>query len=52
MTLQQVQNVIMVEKCGSFSEAAKKLFISQPSISAMVKDLEQELGRPIFIRNR
>lgn len=52
MTLQQIRYVIAIEQQGSFSEAAKKLFISQPSISAMVKDLEQELGITIFQRSR
>ena len=42
MTLQHIRYVIAIEQQGSFSEAAKKLFISQPSISAMVRDLEQE----------
>ncbi len=52
MTLQQIRHIIAIEECGSFSEAAKRLFISQPSISAMVKDLEQELGIQIFRRGR
>ena len=52
MTLQQIRYVIAIEQQGSFSEAAKKLFISQPSISAMVRDLEQELGITIFQRSR
>ena len=52
MTLQQIRYVIAIEQQGSFSEAAKKMFISQPSISAMVKDLEAELGITIFQRSR
>lgn len=52
MTLQQIRYVIAIEQQGSFSEAAKKMFISQPSISAMVKELEQELGITIFQRTR
>ena len=52
MTLQQIRYVIAIEQQGSFSEAAKKMFISQPSISAMVKDLETELGITIFQRTR
>jgi len=36
---------------GSFSAAAKKLYITQPCLSAMVKKTEQQLGVPIFDRN-
>ena len=46
MTLQQLKYVSMVEKCGSFSRAAQKLYVSQPSISNLVNALEEELGRP------
>lgn len=52
MTLQQIRYVIAIEQQGSFSEAAKKMFVSQPSISAMVRDLETELGITIFQRSR
>ena len=52
MTLQQIRYAVAVEQHGSFSEAAKKLFVAQPSISAMVKDLETELGITIFLRRR
>ncbi|NLL03999.1 MAG: LysR family transcriptional regulator [Clostridiales bacterium] len=50
MTLQQLKYIIMVVKCGSITEAAKQLFISQPSLSNAVKELETELGIEIFIR--
>lgn len=52
MTLQQLRYVIAIEQNGSFCEAAKKMFISQPSISAMIKSLEDELGITIFQRSR
>ena len=42
MTLQQLHQVITIADSGSMNEAAKKLFISQPSLSATVKELEQE----------
>lgn len=35
----------------SFSEAAKKLYISQSAVSQSIKSLEQKLGRPLFSRN-
>ena len=43
--------VKMVYEQGSFTKAAEKLFISQPSLSAMVKKTETELGTAIFDRS-
>jgi len=51
MTLQQLKYILTIVSCGSISEAAKQLFISQPSLSSAVKDLEQELGIEIFLRS-
>ncbi len=51
MTLQQLKYVSMVERCGSFSKAAQKLYVSQPSISNLVNALEEELGITIFTRS-
>ena len=51
MTLQQLKYISMVEKCGSFSRAAQKLYVSQPSISNLVNSLEEELGITIFTRS-
>lgn len=50
MTLQQLRYIIKIVECGSISEAAKQLFISQPSLSNAVKELETELGIEIFYR--
>ena len=50
MTLQQLKYVLEVANKGSISEAAKDLFISQPSLSAAIKELEKEIGINIFIR--
>lgn len=50
MTLQQLRYVIAIQEEGSFSRAAKALFVSQPSVSALVKDLEDELAISIFSR--
>lgn len=49
MTLQQLKYVSMVERCGSFSKAAQKLYVSQPSVSNLVHGLE-ELHITIFQR--
>ncbi|MBP1965526.1 LysR family transcriptional regulator [Paenibacillus aceris] len=51
MTLQQLKYVIEVANRGSINEAAKRLFISQPSLSNAIRDLEEELDLAIFDRS-
>ena len=51
MRIQQLQYIIKIVETGSMNEAAKQLFITQPSLSNAVKDLESEMGIEIFIRN-
>ncbi len=50
MTLQQLRYVIEVAARGSMNEAAKRLFISQPSLSSAIKELEEQIGLSIFER--
>lgn len=50
MTLQQLKYMIEVVNCGSINEAAKRLYITQPSLSSAVKELEAEIGVELFIR--
>lgn len=50
MTLQQLKYILTTAKCGSINEAAKSLFISQPSLSNAIKELEDELAITIFQR--
>lgn len=50
MTLQQLKYAITVVDSPSMNEAAKKLFISQPSLSSAIRDLEEEIGVELFIR--
>ena len=50
MTLQQLRYIIIVAEKGSINEAAKYLYVSQPSLSNSIKELEEELSFPIFIR--
>ncbi|MCX7714928.1 MAG: LysR family transcriptional regulator [Clostridia bacterium] len=50
MTLRQLEYIVKIVECGSITEAAKKLFIAQPSLSAAVKELEDEFGIEIFNR--
>ncbi len=51
MTLIQLRYAITVADAGSMNEAAKKLFISQPSLSQSVRELEEEAGIEIFRRS-
>jgi len=50
MTLQQLRYVVTVADKGTISEAAKELFISQPTITNAIKDLEKEMHITIFNR--
>lgn len=50
MTLQQLKYAIAIADKGSINEAAKSLFISQPSLSAAIKELETEIKIKIFVR--
>ena len=51
MTLQQLRYVIEVADKGSITEAAKSLFIAQPSLSAAIHELETETATKIFLRS-
>lgn len=51
MTLQQLRYVIEIVNCGSMNAAAEKLYVTQPSLSNAVKELEKELGIEIFLRS-
>ena len=50
MTLQQIIYVLTISEAGSMNKAAESLFISQPSLTNAVKDLEREVGISIFLR--
>ena len=50
MTLQQLKYVIGIAETGSFNKAAEKLYVSQPSLTSTIHDLEEELGIIIFNR--
>ena len=50
MTLQQLKYVVTIAEKGTISEAAQALFISQPSLTNAVKELEKELQITIFHR--
>ena len=50
MELRVLRYFITITEEGSISKAAEKLMITQPTLSRQLKDLEQELGEPLFIR--
>ena len=52
MTIQQLKYMIMIAEKGSITEAAKELYISQPSLSGAIKDVEKEVKITIFNRCR
>lgn len=50
MTLQQLKYAVMVSQTKNMTEAAKRLFIAQPSLTASIQALERELGIRLFLR--
>ena len=51
MTLQQLRYLVTVAECRNITEAAEKMYISQPSLSAAIHNLEQEMGVTAFSRS-
>ena len=51
MNLKQLEAFVQVSESGSYSKAAKELFLTQPTISAHISSLEKELNVRLFIRN-
>lgn len=51
MKLEQLRQIIAIEKYKSISKAAKELYIGQPALSSSVNNLEKEIGVQIFARN-
>lgn len=52
MTSLQIKYFLKVTDCMNFSQAARELFVSQPSVSRQIKQLEQELGYQLFDRTQ
>ena len=50
MTLQQLRYVTAIAEAGTLSEAARRFYIAQPSLTASLRELEEELGLTIFRR--
>ena len=52
MRTEHLQYFVEVSKCHSIQLAAEKLFVTQPTISIALKNLEQELGAQLFLRSK
>ena len=51
MTIQQLFYAIAITESGSMNRAAETLYITQPSLTKAIKELENELGFSIFVRS-
>lgn len=51
MTLQQLRYIVCIAGHKSMNKAAAQLFITQPSLSNTIRDLEEELGMQLFLRS-
>ena len=50
MEFKQLKSYVAVVKYGSFTKAAERLYVSQPTISAHISALEEELKRTLIVR--
>ena len=50
LTLLQLRYAATVAEKGTITEAANELYISQPSLTKAIKELEKEMGITIFVR--
>lgn len=51
MTLQQIHYVLTIDRVGSMNRAAELLYVSQPTLTVAIRELEQEIGITIFHRS-
>lgn len=51
MDIEYIKRFIAVSQCLNFSKAADMLFISQPTLSHSISNLEKKLGSPLLVRN-
>ena len=52
MNYEKIKTFITIAECSTFSEAAEKLYVSQPAMTYQVKSLEQELGAELLQRRK
>lgn len=51
MRIEQLEYLMMISKCASLTEASERLFITQQSLGKAIRDLEEELGVTLLLRN-
>ena len=51
MTIQQLFYAITITESGSMNRAAENLYITQPTLTKAIKELENELGFSLFVRS-
>lgn len=51
LEFRHLKYVVAIAETGSFTKAAERLFLAQPSLSKQIRDLETDLGFPIFLRS-
>lgn len=49
-SIRQLRYFVEIAECGSFSSAAERLYVAQSALSRQIKELEQQLGTPLFER--
>ena len=52
MDIDQARTFLAIVAHGTFLEAARRLHVTQSTVSARVQNLESELGAQLFVRNR
>lgn len=52
MDIDRARTFLEIVHCGSFLRAADRLHVTQTTVSARIRTLEEELGRQLFVRNR
>ena len=52
MTISGLRYFIEIADCKSFTKASERLFVTQPTLSRQIQDLEEELGTRLFVRGR
>lgn len=48
MRIEQIEQLIEIVECGSIGKAAQKLYVQQPNLSMLVKNIEDEFHQPIL----
>ncbi|MBP9527715.1 MAG: LysR family transcriptional regulator, partial [Laribacter sp.] len=51
MDLRALRYFVAVVRLASFTRAAEQLFVTQPTISKMIRSLEDSLGEPLLVRD-